>query len=92
MAIAGVSTFHMCLLLKKTLYFVQGMQHPRIFGRGHIGRGLANIMRGEGISLEMLPVVRRQATRRTVIRRTFPSSSRSQHANLHVPEGGSWSF
>jgi hypothetical protein len=36
--------------------------------------------------LQMLPVVRRQATRRTVIRRTFPSSSRSQHANLHVPE------
>jgi hypothetical protein len=23
--------------------FVQGMQHPRIFGRGHIGRGRTNI-------------------------------------------------
>jgi hypothetical protein len=23
--------------------FVQGMQHPRIFGRGHIGRGRLNI-------------------------------------------------
>ncbi len=24
-------------------HFVQGMQHPRIFGRGHIGRGWTNI-------------------------------------------------
>ena len=24
-------------------HFVQGMQHPRIFGRGHIGRGRTNI-------------------------------------------------
>jgi hypothetical protein len=23
--------------------FVQGMQHPRIFGQGHIGRGRTNI-------------------------------------------------
>ncbi len=26
-------------------HFVQGMQHPRIFGRGHIGRGWTNIAR-----------------------------------------------
>ena len=24
-------------------HFVQGMQHPRIFGRGHIGLGRTNI-------------------------------------------------
>jgi hypothetical protein len=24
-------------------HFVQGMQHPRIFGRGHIGQGRTNI-------------------------------------------------
>jgi hypothetical protein len=24
-------------------HFVQGMQHPRIFGQGHIGRGRTNI-------------------------------------------------
>jgi hypothetical protein len=24
-------------------YFVQGMQHPRIFGRGHINQGQTNI-------------------------------------------------
>ncbi len=24
-------------------HFVQGLQHPRIFGRGHIGRGWTNI-------------------------------------------------
>ncbi len=24
-------------------HFVQGMQHPRIFGRGHTGRGRTNI-------------------------------------------------
>ncbi len=26
-------------------HFVQGLQHPRIFGRGHIGRGWTNIAR-----------------------------------------------
>ncbi len=28
--------------------FVQGMQHPRIFGWGHIGRGRTNIAPKEG--------------------------------------------
>ncbi len=31
-------------------HFGQGMQHPRIFGRGHIGRGWTNIALGTSLS------------------------------------------
>jgi hypothetical protein len=31
-------------------HFVQGAQHPRIFGQGHIGRGHINHASNEGLS------------------------------------------
>jgi hypothetical protein len=36
--------------------FVQGAQHPRIFGWGHIGRGHINPASSEGIEHLMYPL------------------------------------